>query len=191
MEPDNNTLETLPDGNVIDELVPAVGGEAVSTVDPNENISLQELKGILGKDFKDKATALKSVKDTFRFVGQKTIVPKVDESKFISKEQYEQDMFYSKNPHFDKPEIRTVINSMATTQGKSPRDVVESDTFKAIFDKVKGYDESQNLKTVLATNPRLVASGDKLNQATEAMNQGRKSIAEDLATKAVMEAYAL
>lgn len=191
MGTDNNTSDTLAEENVvIDELVSADGNETVSTV-ANEAISLKELKEILGKDFKDKATALKSVKDTFRYVGQKTIEPKIDESKFISKEQYEQDMFYSKNPHYDKPEIRTIVDSIAKTQGKHPREVVESDTFKAIFDKVRGYDESQNLKTVLATNPRLVASGDKLNQAAEAIKQGRKETAENLATKAVMEAYDL
>lgn len=191
MEQDNNTYEAIPGENVVlDELVSADGGEAVSSV-ASEAITLDEIKSVLGKDFKDKASALKSVKDTYRFVGRKPEAPKIDETKFISREQYEQDMFYSKNAQYDKPEIKNVIDSICKSQGKSPRDVVESETFKTIFDKVRGYEETQNSKSVLATNPRLVASKDKLAQAVEAKNQGRDSLAEDLVTKAVMEAYDL
>lgn len=191
MEEENITTETLPDENVVaDELVSADGEEAVSDV--AQSISLKELKEILGKDFKDKASALKSVKDTYRFVGKKVEAPKaIDESRFISREQYEQDMFYSKNPGLDKPEMRTIIDSLAKAKGISNRDVVETPEFKSVYEKVKGYDESQGLKTVLATNPRLVASKDKLTQAGEAANLGRKDAAENLATQAVMEAYDL
>jgi hypothetical protein len=186
MEEEDITLETLPDEL---ELGLADGGEAVSNV--SESISLKELKEVLGKDFKDKESALKSVKDTYRFVGKPKETPKVDESKFISKEQYEQDMFYSKNGSFDKPEFRSIIDSIAKAKGISHRDVVELPEFKSIHEKVKGYDENQGLKTVLSTNPRLVASKDKLTQANEALRAGKKENAENLAVNAVMEAFDL
>lgn len=188
MEEDNNTYEALSGDESI-ELASSDGGETVSDVTP-EAISLDELKQILGKDFKDKASALKSVKDTYRFVG-KPKEPVIDESKFISREQYEQDMFYSKKPEYDQPEIRAILDSMAHAKNIPHRDVAESPEFKAVFEKVRGYDESQKAKTVLATNPRIAASRDVLQKAAEAAQQGRQEAVETLASQAVMEAYNL
>lgn len=59
---DINTPQTLPDGS---QLNPADGGGA----DRTGSISLGQLSEILGKDFSDVDTALKSVKDTYSYVG--------------------------------------------------------------------------------------------------------------------------
>lgn len=56
------TPETLPDGV---DVAPTVGGGA----DQPRDISLDALKTALGKEFKDPDTALKSIKDTYNFVG--------------------------------------------------------------------------------------------------------------------------
>lgn len=56
------TPQTLPDGS---QLNPADGGGA----DPTGSISLAQLSEVLGKDFKDADGALKSIKDTFGYVG--------------------------------------------------------------------------------------------------------------------------
>lgn len=56
------TPQTLPDGS---QLNPADGGGA----DPTGSISLAQLSDVLGKDFKDVDGALKSIKDTFGYVG--------------------------------------------------------------------------------------------------------------------------
>lgn len=56
------TPETLPDGS---QLNPADGGGA----DQTGSISLAQLSDILGKDFKDVDGALKSIKDTYGYVG--------------------------------------------------------------------------------------------------------------------------
>jgi hypothetical protein len=56
------TPETLPDAA---QLTAADGGGA----DQPSGISLSQLKDVLGKDFKDVDGALKSIKDTYSFVG--------------------------------------------------------------------------------------------------------------------------
>lgn len=56
------TPQTLPDGS---QLNPADGGGA----DQTGSISLDQLSEVLGKDFKDVDGALKSIQDTFRYVG--------------------------------------------------------------------------------------------------------------------------
>lgn len=189
MEEENITLESLDGAFDIDA---SSDYGAVETVpqDTVETLSLEELNKYLGKNYKDKATALKSVKDTFSYVGKKVEVKKdVDLSGYISKDQYETDMFYSKNPEYESSSVRAVIDSMAKAEGKKPAEIVQSENFKTIFGKVKGYDESQSVKSVLESNPRLASSRDKMSQAGEAMRAGNKLSAEELATRAVMEAY--
>jgi hypothetical protein len=56
------TPQTLPDGS---QLNPADGGGA----DQTGSISLDQLSEVLGKDFKDVDGALKSIKDTYGYVG--------------------------------------------------------------------------------------------------------------------------
>lgn len=56
------TPETLPDGS---QLNPADGGGA----ERSGSISLDQLSEVLGKDFKDVDGALKSIKDTYGYVG--------------------------------------------------------------------------------------------------------------------------
>lgn len=188
METENTNPESL-DGTI--ELDVSSDNGTVEAVTPAvEGLSLQELNEYLGKDYKDKGSALKSLKETFSFVGKKIEAGKgVDMSNFISKDQYDTDMFYSKNTEYNNPDIRTVIDSMAKAEGKRPSEVVNSEAFKNVFGKVKGYDESQSLKSVLESNPRLAGSRDKFTQAQEAMKAGNTQSAEELATRAVMEAY--
>ena len=190
-EQDFITNEPLPQVDTVNNDIATGDGSATeSGVTNPDTLTLSELNQFLGKNYKDKGTALKSLKDTFRYVGQpKADNSQLDTSKFISKEQYETDMFYSQNAEYSKPELRKVIDSMAQGMKVSPRDVVNSDEFKSIFGKVKGYEESQSVKSVLQSNPRLAASRDRLTQATEAVRAGDLKTAESLAVKAVMEAY--
>jgi len=194
MDQDYNTYETLDGEND----VPSVNAsssvkETESAVSPDtvETLSLKELNEYLGKSFKDKDSALKSLKDTAAYVGRKKedVEKAIDPERFISRDQYETDMFYSKNPEYETSGMRTVIDAMAKAEGKRPSDIVQADNFKAIFGKVRGYDENQSMKSVLETNPRLSSSRDKFSQAQEAMKAGNKNQAEELAVRAVMDAY--
>jgi hypothetical protein len=113
--------------------------------------------------------------------------PTVDPNQYISRDQYETDMFYTKNPEFEKAGVRSIIDSMAKSEGKRPSEVVNMDSFKTIFSKVKGYDESQNMRSVLETSPHLASSRDSMTRAREAVKSGDKAGAEALAVKAVMD----
>ena len=63
---DNLTDSTLPGATHVE----ASGGQAAVA----DTLSLAELNTLLGKDFKDKATALKAVKDTFSYIGRQNTV---------------------------------------------------------------------------------------------------------------------
>ena len=191
MDQEYITPETLGGEELNNEFAPSPVKETVSAVSQNtaDALSLNELNSYLGKNFKDKESALKSLKDTFSYVGKKTedITPKIDPNQFISREQYETDMFYSRNAEYSTPEVREVIDAMAKAKGMSPKDVVNSDTFKAVFSKVKGYDDSQSLRSVLETNPRLASTRDSFTKGAEHVQSGNKDAGEALITKAVLE----
>lgn len=190
MEQEYITPETLGGEELNNEFAPSPVKETVSAVSPNtaDALSLDELNSYLGKNFTNKESALKSLKDTFSYVGKKIeSKPEIDSSQFVSRDQYETDMFYSKNADYSTPEMRKIIDAMAKADGVKPQDVVNSDTFKAIYGKVKGYDESQSLKTVLETNPRLASTRDSFTEAAKHLQSGNKDAAEALVARAVLD----
>lgn len=188
MEPDNNTYDTLDGGNADSDIASSSVKETESTVstDAASSLSLAEINAALGKNFTNKDAALKSWKDTNSFVGRKA-ESTVDQNQYISRDQYETDMFYTKNPEYEQSGVRSIIDSMAKSEGKKPSDIVNSDSFKTIFSKVRGYDESQSMKSVLESSPHLASSRDNLSKARDAVKAGDRASAEDLAVKAVMD----
>lgn len=192
MDPEYITPETLGGEDAPSEFASAPVEETVSAApspEAAESLSLAELNQALGKNYKDKATALKSFQDTFAFVGKRKedLKPEIDPSQFISRDQYETDLFYSKNSKYDTPETRRVIDAIAKAENLKPSDVVQSDTFKSLFSKVEGYDQFQSEKSVLETNPRLASTKDSFTRAAEALQSGQKDQAESLITRAVLE----
>lgn len=175
--------------NNIDSSVSEVTDSQAQT-DPNK-MSLDELNGFLGKSYPSKEAALKSIKDTFSYVGKKKedVAKEISPDKFITKEQYENDMFYAKNQQYNNDNIREVIDAMAKSKGITIQEVVNSDSFKNIFTSVQGYNENQKLKSVLETNPRLNATKSAFTEAHKAAQAGKSDVAESLITKAVMDAF--
>lgn len=168
------------------------GDTAVNSED--ENIGLSELTNTLGKEFPNKEAALKAIKDTFSYVGKK-IEPKVeapDPSKFATREELDaikEDAFFSKNADYEP--FRNTIKNLSKATGQRFDEVVASDDFKNIFDKVKQADEVAKSKSVLQTNPRLGRATDKLSEAQEAAKAGDHKTAGNKAVEAVMEAFDL
>lgn len=167
-------------------------GSPATSSDNFDGMSLKEINDYLGKNYPSKEAALKSIKDTFSYVGKKkesVVKEAFDENKFISREQYEKDMFFSRNPEFAQDSVKKVLESISKAEGISVAEASQTEAFKEVFGAVKGFSESQNLKTVLESNPRIASTKNNLSKAKEAINGGDVETARTLATKAVLEAY--
>lgn len=225
---DVTTPESLSD----DVDVASADGEGAASEQVSEQVSIKDILGKeLGKTFESDEAALKSVKDTFSFVGKagkarqaldvikntyhvdeegalkimENIKPsepqkveqtqspneeseqKIDTSKFVSREEFETQMFYKDNP--DAIPFKKVINAISKSEGLSPSDVWQQEDVQQLVSKAKAYDESESSKSVIMSNPKLGAATDKLSQAKEAAQSGNFEAAGELATKAVMDAY--
>lgn len=197
MEDENITLESLSDESHVNS--PDEEGTAQS-VPASDAMTLSEINALTGKNFPSKEAFLKSYKDTISYVGKKRedvereVLSKIDNSSKIDQlakelEQERIERFYDRNPQYADTTIRKFIEST----GKKPSEVVDTPEFKSIFEKISGYDESQKLKTVLESNPRLASSRDSITRARElASKQDRPSEeVENLLVNAVKDAYDL
>lgn len=143
-----------------------------------ESLSLAELNQTLGKDFKDKATALKSLSDTQSYVGKKIAVveptPVVDQELKSKVNLLETQVFYANNPQFKGHEA--IINAM----GSVPAEVVGSEAFKTYLEKATVADNFTNSKSVVQSNARLSQEKTVLDEAV-AVTNARGSTNEDSA----------
>lgn len=139
-------------------------------------LTLAELNQTLGKDFKDTATALKSLKDTQSYVGQKVVAanPAPDSALQSKVSSLETQVFYASNPQFKGHE--SIINAMGT----NPSEVVNGDAFKTYFDKAKVADEVTNSKSVVSSNARLSQVKTVSDEAV-AISNARGATNEDTA----------
>lgn len=152
-----------------------------------ESLTLNELNEFLGKTYPDKTTALKSLKDTFSYVGKKIeaaapVAPTTDADVVAQLREMKTEFFYAKNPQYES--LRAVIGKM----GENPSDVVNSPEFKTIFDKTSGYDKIQKSKTVLESNPRIGQVRSKMAEAKEATGKRDYTTGTSKAVQAVLEA---
>lgn len=206
MNEEDITFDSLPDESQLNSAGEqnTVGNVADNGNAQPEAMTLSELNQFLGKNFTDKATALKALKDTFSYVGKKKedieseVKAKIagDNSKTDALarelEEMRKERFYDKNPQYAEPSVRKLIERI----GGNPSEVVNSEEFKTIFTKVADYDKSQNLRTVLESNPRLASSRDSFSKARDILSKSQnlsadKAIVDELATNAVMDAYGM
>lgn len=183
----DTTQETQGDESQLNSAPVEGASNAVAQTSPEvEAMTLNELNTLLGKSFKDKASAMDSLKQLNSYVGKKKedIIKELSGgNENITKEikQIKENLFYSKRPELE--EYRPLISKL----GENPEEVVGTQEFKTIFEKAKGYDETVKLKTVLESNPRLTSSRDHMTKAREASQAGNKAQAENFALKAVLD----
>ena len=181
MDPENITGSELPDASQLNApgSEPTVGSvpaapAATAPTQTVEALSLAEINASLGKQFPTKEAAIKAFKDTFSYVGKKKedierevranvqADSRIDQlAKELEAERKER--FFDRNPQYADPAVRKFIEKV----GGNPQDVVNSEEFKGIFNKVVEYDKSAKLKTVLESNPRLQVSKDSLSKARD------------------------
>lgn len=148
-----------------------------------DTLSLTELNSILGKDFKDKATALKAVKDTFSYVGRKSETPQAPASADPRVEaalsSLKEQVFYANNPQFKGHE--SIIKAM----GSDPAEVVNLPAFKTYLEKATVADEVAKTKSVVNSNQRVAQNSTMFEDAVKVANSGaggtRDNVAEVLA----------
>lgn len=170
------------------QLTSADGAAAVDS----GTLTLAEMNQVLGKDFKDKESALKALKDTQSYVGKRkediaaelrannTVTsPQEPDSSLKSEVQNLKDeLFYTQNPQFK--DLRDVITSMGT----NPAEVVDSPAFKKVYEKVQVADKVETSRSVVSSSPRLAQSQSVVDSAIQIANaRGTTSgdIAEALA----------
>jgi hypothetical protein len=184
MEDTNPSSDTLA-GDA--QLTSADGGETVDS----GTLTLAELNQFLGTDFKEKDTALKSLKDTKNFVGKRkediaaevraTTAPSpqsTDTALASEVQKLKDELFYTQNPEFKG--LRDLITSM----GANPAEVVGSEAFKNVFEKVKVADEVETKRSVVSSSPRLAQAKSTLDSAIQVANSqgsGLTDVAETLA----------
>lgn len=115
------------------------------------------------------------------------VQPVAEPSNYVTKDELSRQLFFKDNPQYQPYEA--IIDAMAAQNKVAPREVVESDQFKSLFDKAKGFDEVQKSKSVLQTNSRLGVAQDSMTKAQEAMQSGDVRKAQDLAVKAVIDTF--
>lgn len=154
------------------QLSPSVETTTVETKEslPNSDLSglsLQELNSALGKNYKDKDSALRSLKDTISHVGMKEeqIEQKLVEKGYLSRADLETELFYRDNPNLSTH--KSVIDAFAKINGISPQEAVKSEALSGLFAKAQKADTYENNQSVIESNPRLVATKSGLDKARE------------------------
>lgn len=209
METDVTTLNTLPDESQLNSAeVDSADGDA---------IHLAKLNEFLGKDFKDVDTALKSVKDTFSYVGRqdsvRTAVKQAMEATgkgetevltaiqklmtetnspsgdFITKEQYAEDLFFNGKPELSavKDIIKPLKASSEEFKGMSWNDFVKNDRIASIVDTFRVAEDFRSSKSVVETNPRIGSATTKLETARQAQASGDYNAAKEAALGSVLD----
>lgn len=165
--------------------------EATVSSEASKGLSLEQINSLLGKNYKDPESALKSIKDTFSYVGKKVEVAKPASSNDISGDvarqlkEMKDELFYSKNPQYES--LRGFISKI----GENPADVVSAPEFKSVFEKASGFDKIQKQKTVLESNPRIGTVRNKLQEARDSASKYDYAGANTKAVDSVLEAYEL
>jgi hypothetical protein len=192
MPEENITLEALDDESQLNS------PSASETVTPEETplsdaqlrgLSLDELNETLGKQFKDKDSAIKAIKDTFSYVGKKVeqVESELKNNGFISKRELEEVLFYRDNPEFNAH--KDIIDAYANKFGISPKEAVKSEALSNLLAKAQKADSYESNQSVIESNPRLVASRSSLDKARDLAMSRATDQRDSLVAKAVLDAY--
>lgn len=162
------------------------------------------LKTVLNKDFPTNEAAIKSLQDTYNYVGSmgqkvktleeqnqdlagKQISPELSTKVDLLEAQLHQANFYASNPDYNNPEAKALISKF----GSNPEEVIKDEVFQKAFTAIKTATDMEQSKSILHSNPRLGQVQDKMTQAKESLTANNDKVAFDAATQAVMDAYDL
>ena len=184
MESKNTTPGSLTDANAV------ASGAAVDSGAVNgggaDVLTVQEIEAALGKTFKTKDAALKSIKDTYSYVGTKIEPVKTgtDETVLNEIKNLKESIFYSQNPQYTP--YKAVISKIS----ENPADAITTAEFKTMFENLIAFEKTNKTKSVLDTNSRIGQVTDKMSEAlqlakkkstyTQAKDQGMAALLESM-----------
>lgn len=175
---------------------PTVNGTPAAQVNverPDTNIetlTLSEINNLLGKNYPSKDKALESLKELNSFVGKRKEdyageIRKEFEGSYISKADFETRMFYKDHPELEQH--RAVIDAVATSKNVSVAEATNLPELKTLIENASGFVKSQEMKSVITSNPRIQAIRDRGQEVKNLMNTGHSADAGILAAKLVLE----
>lgn len=163
----NNPSDTVPGVN---DVVTPVGDENVLQPDA---LTLEEINSTLGRNYADKPTALKALKETFSFVGKKAdeaadaaaTAPTTTASDTANadataqaladiQKELKTNKFYVNNPDYNTPEAKELIESF----GGEPEEVIQKDIFKKALKAIQSESVNDKSQTVMRSNSRVAAT---------------------------------
>lgn len=180
--------------------VAPLGGEAAVAVKPDAQpqkadapvaaaLTLEELSKTLGKEFPTKEAALKSIQDTYSYIGKKTEMND-DELKakgYMTRSDFENEMFFKDNPtHASNKEV---LEAIAKSRNITIKEAAALDSYKSLYEKAVGFDKAESLKSVVESNPRLASAQTRAKTVADLVKSGSKEAASIEAAKAVREAF--
>lgn len=160
------------------------GDEAVSNADA---LTLSEINEITGKQYKDKSTALKSLKDMSSQAGKAADLEgklkkaesepssTEDEIKALKEQiaQNQTDMFFAENP--DHKSNRELLEALAVKHGVSVREAADLDSYKSLQESLKAGKEAQSKRTVADSNKRVSSDTKEEERYKEAIGDRQKA----------------
>lgn len=178
--------ETEYESTVNDTVAPETAVEE-PTAQEVEALTLEQLNAALGKQFKSKDAALKSIQDTFKYVGKKKedVADEVSKKDFVSREEFETILFYKDNPEVAKH--REVIDAFAKANKITAQEAVGHASLKSLIESASGFEKVQQTKSVMTSSPRLKAVTDISKKALDAVKNGDLSGRDSLVVQMLRE----
>ena len=180
MDPANPTAVPQADGV---DVTPAAGDAAATNA---ATLTLDEINAITGKTYKDKETALKSLKDMSSMAGKAAdqmgrkpeTVTDTERIKAL-----ELDNFYARNPEHEAN--RDILEALADKNGVSVKEAIELPAYKSMLEKTAASVETKKPRTVAAPNGRTAQPSSNKSPIQAAVATGDA----DAMAAAVTEAF--
>ena len=172
----------MEEKDITEDVLPEESGDELPAVDtPSDDdnghednepaLTLKEINEKLGKEFPDLDTALKSVKDTYSYVGKKKDDVKEEvkeevktDQNFMTKTEYERERFYDKNPDYV---------GFEKLLGNNPTEALKDSETKSIITDAIEHRKSAGSKSVIHSNARVAdKSSDYSKDLTKAQKTG-------------------
>lgn len=171
MSEEHPTESTQPsESNVSSEGGEEAVSQAPSDAQDGNNLTLAELNELLGKNFKDKATALKSLKDMSSQAGKSAdLEGRVKEFDALkqSVDEIKLDAWFARNPEHEAN--REILEALAHKHDTTIQEAVELEAYQELN---KRAPKSEKRTSVMDSKKRQQSSDDRDKALEEAKKSG-------------------